>query len=215
MTETQYYITPSITPTITRTPSRTPTPATPTATFLFKFTPYKTPVPTGGGGGGGGGGSNNNGGHGTNPGPDEVPPGGVVVRGLEFYMCKVISVTPPNKTKFSPGEKIGTVTWRIKNTGNVEWNPKGLPNDEANPNIDFVYKAGESLKTYKIYDTPHDNVILPGEIVDLTIGIPNTAKAPPLPAFAPLALGNYTTRWALRLGTEYFCTDMTFSFTVE
>jgi hypothetical protein len=213
ITQTQYFVTPSATPSLTRTPSKTPTLVSPTATFIF--TPYKTPIPTKKGGGGGSGNGNGNGnGNGGGGGPDE-PPGGVVVIGLDIYYCEVISVSPASGGTYSPGAVIGTITWTVKNIGNVDWNPKGPPNDPAHPNIDLVWMSGSKLSTYTIYDTPHDKIILPGQTVDLTIGIPNTKNAPAKPAKAPTKPGKYVVHWALRIGYEEFCRDMEFKFTVE
>jgi len=222
-TLTQRVTTPSATPSLTRTPSKTPTvTATPTGTFIFTYLTLTkialTQQSRGGGGRGGGSGGGGSGGGGSGGGGggggNFNPPGGVVVIGPDIYYCEVLSVSPPSGAAYSPGQTIGTITWTVKNIGNVNWDPNGPPNDPAHPNIDLVWKGGPKLSTYTIYDMPH-NIIHPNQTVDLTIGVPNTNSAPPAPAIAPTKLGKYTVKWALKIGTETFCGDMEFKFTVE
>jgi len=168
----------TFTPTTTPTPSNTPTETPlPTNTIIFRlatFTPVKVatstkkvvPTSTGSGGGGGGGGGTT-------------------------YACSVISVTPANKTKFSPNDTF-TAQWKVKNTGNVTWDHNS---------VDYLYISGAALQTQALYDLPSDVA------VNASITLPASMQA-------PASTGTYSTTWNLRSGADKFCT-MTLTIIVQ
>jgi hypothetical protein len=160
------------TSTFTLTPSPTrPTPTfspTPTSTVIFILstpTPFVIPTFTflsnGNGNGGSGSGSSSS---------------------SANYACQILSVSPPNGTKFDPRADFDAV-WSVKNIGQEPWDRNS---------VDFVYDSGSKLHKVAGYDLNSDVKV--GATTNLGVDMET-----------PKDSGTYTTTWTLRVGSNDFC----------
>jgi len=160
----------SATPTGTDTPRPTWTATialTPTATFILK-TPTMAVT---GGGGGGGGGSGGGGGGGGGGGFEPV------------YDCEVLKTTPAYGSHLARGKNFKT-TWRVKNTGNMNWDHNS---------VDYKYYSEAKLHLQALYDIPKN--VAPKGVVDLVVSMQAKNNA-----------GTYITHWIMQVGDTKFCT---------
>jgi len=100
----------------------------------------------------------------------------------EKYACLLISVEPGNWTSFPPRKNF-EATWRVKNIGKKVWDKD---------DTDFIYSSGD--KFYKESGYDFAKTAEPGTIGELTVAMQSPKKP-----------GNYTTTWAIRIGSVEFC----------
>ncbi len=154
---------PTLTPTVfTPTPTSTDTPeptATSTVIFVF-FTPTPTLglQPT----------SGSSGGSATSSKP---------------YACDVLSVTPPNGTKYNNRVDFDA-KWKVKNIGKNIWDKNS---------VDYLYSSGSKFHKVAGYDL--SKTVNVGETAELIVDM-----------LSPKNPGTYTTNWTMRIGDEKFCT---------
>lgn len=100
------------------------------------------------------------------------------------YSCALVSQSPANNTKFTPGEEYQDLHWIIKNKSLSTW---------LASNVDLIFVSGTNLHNLKTYnllvDTP------PNTDVDLLLDL-----------LIPSVNGTYTENWALVQGTTKLCT---------
>ncbi len=100
----------------------------------------------------------------------------------EKYACLPIDQDPSNWASFPPRQNFDA-TWRVKNIGKKAWGKE---------DVDFVYSSGD--KFYKSSGYDFKATINPGVTGDLTVKMQSPKKP-----------GNYTTIWAIRIGSNEFC----------
>lgn len=152
MTQTAFYVTPSLTPTATLTPTKTPLPTeTPTATFIFLLPTIKpsatfTKIPTAKPSSSSGGSSSGSG-------------------STSKYACRVDSQDPADNTKITAGSSFDA-RWWVTNIGTTKWE-KG--------SVDYSYKEGDAI--YKVVAYDLDVPVLPDKQVQLTADMKAPASA--------------------------------------
>jgi len=113
------------------------------------------------------------------------------LRSSENYACLPITMDPSNWESFPPRKNF-EATWRVKNIGKKAWDKE---------DVDFVYSSGDKFHKVSGYD--FKKTLEPGVIGDLTVAM----QSPKNP-------GNYTTTWAIKVGSDEFC-KLTLSIIVK
>ena len=164
-------LTPSVTPLPTWTPTITPLP---TNTFFIKLPPTATkPAPINTINSGGGPTATSRGGGGP---PDPV----------SIYSCRVLRVSPKDRSILAPNQTFSTV-WIVKNKG-ANW-PAG--------SVNLVYMDGSITQLVDGRD------ISPLSPYEISGG--DTVTLPRIAMEAPSSPGVYSTRWSLQIDRTPFC----------
>jgi hypothetical protein len=98
--------------------------------------------------------------------------------------CALISQSPANNTKFTPGAEYVDLEWIIKNKSISTWSAS---------NVDLKFVSGTNLHKLDIYNLPADTP-------------PDTNVKLLLDLIIPTINGTYTENWALVQGTTTLCT---------
>lgn len=105
--------------------------------------------------------------------------------------CTVISQSPANNSKFTPGQLYVDLNWVVKNSSLTAWDKS---------NVSFKFISGTNLHSVTVSNLP-DNVA-PGSTATLLLDLN-----------VPVTNGTYTETWALVQNTTTLC-SMTLTITV-